>query len=126
MTFLLERQPHPRWILAVSEEIIFLGPCPAEEQAAQLGDPDYARDAKTQCRAYIQAIREVCGREPEGARLVVTPQLHDFGQYFEVCVRFDPENEAAVRYASHCDQTSPTTWEAAGMTDPLLDRGREV
>lgn len=110
----------------MSEGLIFLGPCPAEENAAQVGDPDYARDAKRQCRAYIQAIHEVCGREPEGARLVVMPQPHDYGTYYEVCVRFDPENEAAARYATHCDERCPTTWEAAGMSDPLLDQGREV
>jgi hypothetical protein len=55
----------------MNENVNWLGPTPALECCAQVGEPDYARDAKVECRAFIEAIRKVCGREPEGARLVV-------------------------------------------------------
>lgn len=100
------------------EERIDLGCCPAEEDAVQVGTPDYARNAKAQCRAYVEAIRAVCGREPEGARLMVAANPHDFGTYYSVEVRYDPANKEAADYAFGCDAKAPTTWEEAGIEPP--------
>lgn len=108
----------------MSEEIYWLGSAPALEDCAQVGSPDYARDAKAECRAYIEAIRAVCGGEPEGARLTVKSQAHDFGAYYEVAVVFDGNNREAADYAAKCDEHAPTTWEQAGMTPPESNRGR--
>lgn len=99
-------------------EIYWLGPAPAEEDCAQVGTADYARDAKAECRAYIEAIRSVCGPEPEGARLTIKSQPHDYGSYYEVAVVFDGNDPAACAYAAKCDEDSPTTWEQAGMQPP--------
>ena len=101
-----------------------LGPCPAEEDAIQIGHFDYPRDARKQCNAYIEAIRKVCGPEPEGARLRITTNLHDYGTYFSVAVRFDPDDRSAVDYALKVEGKAPTTWEEAGVPDPLLSKGR--
>jgi hypothetical protein len=97
------------------QDVNWLGPCPAEEDAVQVGSPDYARDARAQCRRYIEALRKICGPEPEGARLTIKSQPHDFGSYLEVAVEFDGSNEAAAAYAAKCDESAPTTWEAAEM-----------
>lgn len=94
----------------MKQDIYWIGPCPAEEEAVQIGDADYATTAKGQCRKYIEAIRQVCGPEPEGARLTIKSQPHDFGSYYEVAVVFDGENEAAAAYAAKCDEHAPTTW----------------
>lgn len=109
----------------MTEDVYWLGPCPAEEDAVQVGSPDYARNAKAQCRAYIDAIRAVCGHEPEGARLTIRAQQHDFGSYYEVAVAFDGNNQVAAEYAAKCDDSAPTTWEAAGMTAPDLGGARK-
>jgi hypothetical protein len=103
----------------MNEETIWLGSSPALEQCAQVGETDYARDAKAECAAFIAAIRKVCGREPEGARLVVRSQPHDFGDYYEVAVIYDGDNEWAARYAAKVDAEAPTTWQAAGMKPPV-------
>lgn len=109
----------------MNEDIYWLGPAPAGEDCVQVGSPDYARDAKAECRAYIEAIRKVCGREPEGARLTIKSQPHDFGSYYEVAVVFDGNDQAAAEYAAKCDEHTPTTWEQAGMTAPRqAKRGR--
>ena len=105
------------------DDILYLGPVPAEENCTEIGDPDYSRKAKAECQAYIEAIRKVCGREPEGARLSVKSNQHDMGVYYECVVRFDGSNEAAVEYAYRCEAKGPTTWEAAGMEAPTLARG---
>lgn len=106
-------------------ECIFIGVVPPEEECVQVGTPDYARNARIECRAFIEAIRKVCGREPEGARLVVKGQAHDFTEkYYEVAVVFDADNQAAAEYADKVDRHHPATWEEAGMTAPVPPMGR--
>jgi hypothetical protein len=110
----------------MDDDILYVGPCPAEEDAVQIGEPDYAQRAKTQCRAFIEAIRKTLGQEPEGARLSVASQPHDFGSYYEVVVRFDPEDREAAEYAYRVEAKAPTTWTDAGMEPPDLSRGRRI
>jgi hypothetical protein len=105
----------------VHDDILYLGSAPAEENCVEVGDPDYSRKAKVECRAYIEAIRKVCGREPEGARLSVKSNAHDYGVYYDVVVRFDGSNEAAAEYAYRCEGQGPTTWAASGMEAPELN-----
>jgi hypothetical protein len=102
----------------MSDAIFWLGPAPAEAACVQVGSPDYARDARTECRAYIDAIRKVCGPEPDGAHLTVKSQPHEFGSYYEVAVVFDPDDSAAAEYASKVDESAPTRWSDAGMEPP--------
>jgi hypothetical protein len=97
------------------QDVVWLGPAPAEEDCAQIGSPDYARDARAECKRYIEAIRKVCGPEPEGARLTIKSQPHEFGSYLEVAVVFDGNNEAAAAYAAKCDENAPKTWAEAEM-----------
>src|SRR4051812_4045729 len=90
----------------VQDDIIRLGPAPAEEDCAQVGSRDYTRNAKVECRASVEAIRKACGQEPEGARLTIKSQPHDFGSYYEVAVVFDGSNPAAAEYATKCDDAN--------------------
>jgi hypothetical protein len=99
-------------------DTVYLGPAPAEEDCAQVGRTDYEERARAECLAYIEAIRKVVGAEPDGARLRVKRQAHDFGSYLEVVCEFDGNNRDAAEYAARCDAEAPTTWEAAGMTAP--------
>ncbi len=105
-------------------ERCYLGPAPAEESCAQVGSDDYENLAKAECRQYVAAIRIVCGDPPDGARLRVVSQPHDFGLYWEVALEFDPTNREACEYAGRCDESAPTTWAAAGLDPPDLGRGR--
>ena len=105
------------------DDIIYLGPVPCEEDCTDIGDPDYARKGKAECRAHIEAIRKVCGREPPGARLSVKANQHDMGLYYETVVYFDGRNEKAAEYALRCESADPKTWEEAGMEAPDLSAG---
>lgn len=100
------------WKRGAVQEIYWLGPSPAEEECVQLGRPDYDSAARAECQRYIEAIRKVCGPEPDGVRLAIKSQPHDFGSYLEVAVVFDGENAAAREYAAKCDENAPTTWAA--------------
>ena len=108
-------------------DVLDLGCGPANEPCAQLGEGDYRDRAIRECRAFIQAIRRVCGEEPEGASLQLRSNPHDFGTYYSVCCRYDGDSEAAAAYAARCDRDAPTTWEEANMTAPTPpepERGR--
>ena len=104
------------------EDIVWIGSAPANEDCAQVGSRDYAMNAKTECRAFIDAIRKVCGREPQGARLTIKSELHDFGSYYEVAIVFDGNNKEAADYADKVDREAPATWQEAGMTAPVTRR----
>ena len=108
----------------MTQDLVYIGPAPAEEECAQTTDPDYSRKAKVECRAYIEAIRKMVGREPEGARLSVRAESHDFGTHHEVVCYFDANNEVAADYAYRCEAKAPATWEEAGMEAPNPDQRR--
>jgi len=73
----------------MSKVLVYLGPTPADEPCAQVGDPDYANKALAECRAYVEAIRKAVGEEPEGASLRVKREIHEFGTYYQVVVRHE-------------------------------------
>ena len=91
-------------------EYLEIGATPCEEDCAQVGSDDYHVRARGECRRFIEAIRQVCGAEPEGAALVIKSNPHDFGSYLEVAVRFDDEDEAACAYAYKVEAEAPSTW----------------
>lgn len=99
-------------------DFIEIGPAPFEEDCAQVGDPDYQRQATAECRAFIEAIRRKLGPEPEGAYLKVKWFDHDFGSYCQVVCFFEDDNPQAVDYAYKCEAEAPATWEEVGMTPP--------
>lgn len=103
-------------------EIYWLGPCPSDEQAAQSCDDNFHEANKAECRAFITAIKRVCGEPPEGAVLKIKSSSHDFGSYREVVVEFDDNDQAAAEYAMKCDKDAPTEWSQAGMEAPKTSK----
>ena len=88
-----------------------IGPVPAAEECQQVGMPGYDPiAAKQECQRFIDLIRQVVGEEPEGARLVVKSNPHDFGTYYEVAVKYDVNDEIAVEYAMKVESEAPLTW----------------
>ena len=80
-------------------DYLSLGPVPAEEDCTQVGERDYYRLARAECERYVELLRHVFGREPDGARFRITRNPHDFGDYLDVVVEYDPNMRAAVEYA---------------------------
>jgi hypothetical protein len=101
-----------------------IGPCPAEEEAAQLGTDGFDAANKAECLQFIKAIKRVCGEPPEGASLAIKSNSHDYGIYREVIVRFDPEDRASTDYAFMVEEKAPTTWAEAKMDAPVAGRAR--
>lgn len=81
---------------------IELGPTPAEEECAQVGDHNYADRSRTECEAFrAQILRhypvpEGLGQQA-GLRIVSNP--HEFGSYREVEVAYDPFSVRATTWA---------------------------
>ncbi len=95
----------------VIKDIIYLGASPSEEPCVQLGTPGYLHVAFDECTRYIRLIRNTLGIEPEGARLFIKRNAHDFGTYLEVCCEYEVQNEPAERYAWACEDKAPKTWK---------------
>lgn len=92
-------------------EILELGPCPSEENCAQVGDKNYHEKAAEECRRYIDLIRKLHGQEPEGARLYKKSFYHELGTYYEVVVSYCPDNKEAEEYAWKVEEDLPDTWD---------------
>ena len=92
-------------------DYLTIGPTPWEEPCAQVGAPEYARNARAECRRFIQQLRQTFGPEPTGAQLAVKAFPHDFGTYHEVVCYYETDIQASVDYASRCEEEMPARWE---------------
>ncbi len=95
----------------MAKEVMAIGSSPWEEDCAQVGSPGYYEKAQKECKRLIALIRKIHGDEPEGARLFIKGNRHDFGSYYEVNVEFDPNDKAAADYAYRVESEAPRTWE---------------
>jgi hypothetical protein len=91
---------------------IEIGASPSNEECAQCGiDPDFGERNRAECRALMHQLRRVHGDEPEGARLYIKANPHDFGTYREVACKFDSDDETATAYALLCEEDTPQQWD---------------
>ena len=92
-------------------DFVELGSTPCEEDCVQV-DPekDYLGSMREECLQFMDLIRKKLGPEPEGARLGIKRNPHDFGPYLDVVCYYDDEDEAARRYAHLCEAQAPRTW----------------
>jgi len=116
-------------------DYISIGSTPAAETCAQVGAADYHSTARRECRAFINQIRREFGPEPDGARLFIKSNPHDFGSYLEVCCEYeipspetvgpcsDPEyfnvpavDRAALDYALKCESPSDR-WDPQALDE---------
>lgn len=104
-------------------DLTYCGTAPPDEPCAQVGAPDYYERARAECAAWRNALRLRFGPEPEGARLAIKTNAHDFGSYLEVVCYFEEGNEAAADYAYKCEGEGPATWEEAGVRPRVAARG---
>ena len=91
-------------------DYINIGPCPPDEDCAQINTPDYYKVARAECQRYIELLRKHLGYEPEGARLSIKRFTHDFGDYYEV-VCYHSDSEEAIDYAYKCESDGPMKWD---------------
>lgn len=86
------------------------GSAPVEEECAQVGQSDYREKVFDECNRFILLLREIFGDEPEGSRLMIKRNEHDFGLYYEVACKFDITKTDAVDYAYAIEGNMPKRW----------------
>ena len=104
-------------------EHIDVGPAPPEEDCAQVGRDDYWDRAPRECRAYVALLRRSLGAEPDGARLTVKSNEHDFGTYLSVVCWYDPSRPESIDYAFRCESQGPAQWDEQARLE-LAERRR--
>lgn len=89
---------------------LYIGCTPADEECAQVGSSDYTERARKECRAYINQLIREFGEPPEGCRLAIKSNSHDFGTYYSVVCKYN-DSEAAATYAFKCEGEGSGTWD---------------
>ena len=111
------------------KDFVDLGGMPAEEQCAQTGSKKYDAASLNQleCRAYIHALERIYGKSPDGGRLHVKSNSHDFGTYYNVRYTFDANDAACIEYMNKVEKEL-ARWSDAKMWPPVTydDKGGAV
>jgi hypothetical protein len=93
------------------DDHVDIGSSPPTESCAQIGSPGYDVQARRECRAYISLLRRTLGPEPDGARLSIRSNAHDFGTYLSVVCYFAADSGPALDYALRCESEGPEEWD---------------
>jgi hypothetical protein len=109
-------------------ESLNIGPCPADEIAADLRSPHYRTLCKLELSLFKQQLlEEILLKWPEEGSLVgfkTTSNPHDFGTYYGIDVMYDYSvNPVSRDQAFYCEGESNTTWTDERRT--ILNNLRE-
>jgi hypothetical protein len=102
------------------QDVVYLGPVPAKEKRAEIGEPDYDVRSKAECLHHILAIKRVCGQPPDGATLEIAEFKIEDAIDRQVVCRYDNQNKLAVDYAQKVEDRKPDAWSEAGMVAPVV------
>lgn len=96
-----------------------IGTVPAEEQCQQVGTPNYdAISAKKECRIYkqyLQRLFPIPQALEEDLAYYIKSSAHDYGNYYEVAIKFNSENSEAVEFAYNVEAKSPLRWDEIAL-----------
>lgn len=97
--------------MSLAEEILYLGPTPLEEECCQVGQST-SQEMYQECCRYKEQLKRMFPI-PEGviAAFHVKKFGHDFGEYYEVILLFDDENERSASFAYETVEPNlPLNW----------------
>jgi len=91
-----------------------LSTTPTGEECAQVGakEYDYYELSKMELKAFYHQILRMFPNPPVGVSFKKKSNSHDFGSYYDLAIRFDSEDEAAVDYAFKVENNLPKLWDA--------------
>lgn len=90
-----------------------LGPTPASEEAVQV-DPKvlYIQPMKEECKRYAEMLMK---RFPDWEKYDTHFKIHrnpyEAGDYYDVVIRFNTEDEHSVEFARFVDDNVPAKWD---------------
>ena len=106
-------------------DTMMIGESPVEEQCAQVGTVGYFDRAMKECNALIAQLNRMHGQPPEGVRLYVQDNPHDFGTYHTVDARFPVGDDAAYEYVLKLEGGLPEYWDATALRELYPDWDEE-
>jgi hypothetical protein len=95
----------------IEKSFISLGCAPYNEDCVQTTDGDYSSKGRDECNRYIELLRKKFGNEPQGARLKIARERHDFGYYYDVAIDVDTDIEEAIEWAFNIERNAPANWD---------------
>jgi hypothetical protein len=95
----------------MARETLEIGSTPYDEDCAQVGSDDYAKRGKAECNRFIALLTKKFGNPPGEAYFYVKSNPHDFGTYYEVAIKFNPNDEAECDFAYRVEGNTPATWD---------------
>lgn len=84
---------------------------PHEEPCAQVGSPNYMKNARIEARAFINQIIRENGAPPDGVSFKITNNPHDFGTYLDVALVFSDDDEEGANYVYSVESKTPDNWD---------------
>jgi hypothetical protein len=93
-------------------DFIYIGSSPPDETCVQVGSENYYPRSRHECHVYIRQLRRALGNEPDGARLAIRRDEHDFGAYLSVICYYDATIQESIDYALRCEGQGPEQWDA--------------
>ncbi len=109
------------WSDAMNRQASYsIGTAPSDEPCAQTGiTANWIVLQHLECEVYRAALIARFGEPPEGSRLAIKTQNHDFGGYADVQIEFDSENADHVAYFEQVEG-GLGSWLDANFTAPVL------
>lgn len=100
-----------------------LGPVPAGEDCAQVGQANYLAQAQAEVQTYINQLKRLFPIPQEiDVSFGISRERHDFGTYYEAKVMFDDTSEAASDFAFNVENNIPEKWDEQARAE-LRQRG---
>lgn len=99
-------------------DYLSLGPTPADESCAQVGDQHYLEIATIEMNEYVKMLYRMF---PEADDMGVSFKIHwfyhDFGSYGEVVALYMDNDAKAFDYIYHIDINSPVEWDEVALNN---------
>ena len=82
------------------------------EDVAQIGTPDYYQRAIRECNAYRRQLMREFGQPPDGSKLMVKSNPHDFGDYYTVQLAIYEDQDQGLLWGMSIENHLPAYWDA--------------
>lgn len=89
---------------------------PYEEALAMVGDTDFSAQNLRECVVFKKQLEREFGEAPARSDLIIKSELHEFGVFWSVAIRFDPEDPDAVAYADRVEN-GVARWDQTSLEE---------
>ena len=89
---------------------------PYEEALATVGDPNFSEQNLKECMVFAKQLEREFGEAPARSDLILKSEIHEFGVFWTVASRFDPEDPDAVAYANRVEN-GVARWDQTSLEE---------